>query len=226
MIPKEQLTAWQRWELASFDSKPPTAHATQQSLPTVGELDDLREQGRREGYAAGRDEGYQAGLLEGQRDGQEQGIQAAQAHSQQEQAPLMAQLNQLVLNFDAELAQADKTVASDIVTFATDLAAAMLKTALVIKPELLIPLIQQALTSLPSVQRNGKIYLHPNDAALVRQHLHEDVTQHAWQIIEDSQIAAGGCRIETHSNQIDASLATRWQRLMLAIGQQPEWLDT
>ena len=35
----------------------------------------------------------------------------------------------------------------------------------------------------------------------------------------------GGCRVETANSQIDASLATRWKRVVSSIGQDNSWLE-
>jgi flagellar assembly protein FliH len=34
----------------------------------------------------------------------------------------------------------------------------------------------------------------------------------------------GGCRIETASNQIDATIGTRWDRITAALGKDTDWL--
>jgi flagellar assembly protein FliH len=44
-------------------------------------------------------------------------------------------------------------------------------------------------------------------------------------VVEDGQIARGGCKIDTASNQIDATAASRWHRLTSALGNNNvEWL--
>ena len=40
-----------------------------------------------------------------------------------------------------------------------------------------------------------------------------------------AQIARGGCRIETANGQIDATIATRWQQVLAALGQTSEWME-
>jgi hypothetical protein len=34
----------------------------------------------------------------------------------------------------------------------------------------------------------------------------------------------GGCRVETASNQIDATTSTRWQRIAASLGKDSDWL--
>jgi len=45
-----------------------------------------------------------------------------------------------------------------------------------------------------------------------------------WHLTDDAQLAPGSCRVETANNQIDASLPTRWQRLMASLGKDSDWL--
>ncbi|MEF8709031.1 MAG: FliH/SctL family protein [Candidatus Accumulibacter propinquus] len=44
-----------------------------------------------------------------------------------------------------------------------------------------------------------------------------------WRIIEDST-DAGGCRVELGASEVDATLETRWRRVVEAIGISEEWL--
>ena len=227
-IPKEQMTAWQRWEMADFDTNKPKSNAATTvqgvSLPTVEELEQLREQAHQEGFATGRAEGIEAGRKAGHVLGYDQGLRDGQEAAQTANAASLDRLNQLLIRFDQELTHADKTIANDVLQLACDLAGAMLKTALPIRPELLLPLISQAITTLPAMQGKGRLHLHPLDAMMVRSHLHEDLTH--WQVVEDANVTPGGCHIDTHQGTIDASIETRWGRLMAQLEQDPSWLQT
>ncbi len=227
MIPKEQQTAWQRWEMASFDTRSKTpATKTGEPLPTVAELEDLREQARREGYAAGLEEGRLAGYDAGFTSGREAGEAAGRDQAKLDNEVVVQHITTLMQGFDDALAHADEQIGAEIIRFACDLAATMLKTTLPVKPELILPLISETINTLPVMQRNGKIWLHPDDVALVREHLPDELAQQGWQLMEDPHLLRGGCRIETHSNQADASIQTRWERLMKTLGQNPEWIQS
>ncbi|RLM50092.1 flagellar assembly protein FliH, partial [Halobellus sp. Atlit-31R] len=93
MIPKEQQSAYQRWELTSFGDERPSTQARRAAmapppvasepepietvpnvvLPTAQELEAIREQARAEGYAEGLIEGRAAGHAEGYADGAKAG---------------------------------------------------------------------------------------------------------------------------------------------------------
>ncbi|RJG05959.1 flagellar assembly protein FliH [Noviherbaspirillum cavernae] len=227
VIPKEQLSAYQRWELASFDEPPP---------PTPEEVTARLEQGNRAtrlaAYATGLEEGRAAGIEQGRAEGFEQGRAAGieQGHAEglaQGRAQAEAerqQLQEVAATFGNEIAHASERIAHDVLDLALDLAKAMLKNALNVRPELVIPIVGDAIRYLPSVQQPALLFLHPDDARLVRELMGDELEKAAWRIVDDAHMARGGCRVETSSNQIDATMTTRWQRIAAALGKESDWL--
>jgi len=213
IIPKEQLTAYQRWELASFGEEKRVqqnaAQQQQQQQQTAEELARLREearqQGRAEGYSQGHAEGVQAGRAEASREA--------------------VRIRQVAEAFNSELAHAGEAVADDMLNLALDFAKAMLKTALKVRPEIVLPIVSEAIRYLPTVQQPALLVLNPKDAAVVRSHMGDELEKAGWRVAEDMQVEQGGCRIETASNQIDATMPVRWQRIADALGKQTDWLE-
>lgn len=219
-------SAYQRWEMASFgDERPSTvarraaeqAHQVQQAqqpvepaikLPTVEELAAIREQARAEGY--------QEGLVLGHADGLNQG--------RAEAAEELARLRSIADTFSGALSRADEAIASDVLDLALHLARNMVRTAFEVKPELVIPVVREAIEYLPVLQQPALLILNPADAEVVRAGIGEELDKGGWRVVPDPQIARGGCRIDTASNQIDAQAATRWQRLAQSLGKNVEWL--
>jgi flagellar assembly protein FliH len=214
VIPKEQLSAYQRWEMASFGDERPSvmqqkAATAASAKQTAEQIAQLEEEARKKGYAAGFEQGRVAGLEAGRKDA----------------ARELQQLRQIAGSFGGEVARASETVSDDLLTLALDLSKAMLKTALSVRPELMLPIVSEAIRYLPSLQHPALLVLNPADAALVRQHMADELDKAGWRVTEDVQMARGGCRIETASNQIDASAPVRWQRIAEALGKQSEWLE-
>lgn len=211
VVPKEQQSAYQRWEMASFDDNrrtPSSVNSPAISLPTVDEIVKIREQARLEAYAAGMEEGRVAGLAAGRREALDE----------------KAQLQSIATSFANEVAQADELIANEVLDLALDLAKAMLKTALDVRPELVINIVSEAIHYLPTLHPPARLYLNPNDLLLVKNHMGDELDKAGWQLADDTQIGSGGCRVETANNQIDAALATRWQRLAAALGKESDWL--
>ncbi len=207
VLPKEQQSAYQRWEMASFGDD---RASTRQNQPQVTEADlaAIREQARQEGHAQGLAQGHAAGLDIGRVD------------SAQE----MLHLQQIAQAFGAEIARADEVIADDLLNLGLDLAKAMLKTALDVRPELVLPVVAEAIRYLPSLQQPALLFLHPQDAALARDFIGEELSKAGWRISEDVHLARGGCRVETPTNQIDGSVQSRWSRIAAALGKTDDWL--
>ncbi|MFC3109589.1 flagellar assembly protein FliH [Undibacterium arcticum] len=214
VIPKERQSAYQRWEMASFgdDQRSRSDMATQSAQMLSNEaLAQIREQARQEGYAAGFAEGQAAGHASGLIEGQH------------EIAAEIARLNDIAQNFSAETARADELIAHDMLDLSLDLAKAMLKTALAVRPELVLPIVSEAIRYLPNVQQ-ATLTLNPDDAQLVHKHMGDVLGKADWRVSEDPRLERGGCRIDTASNQIDASATSQWQRLANALGKESDWL--
>jgi flagellar assembly protein FliH len=216
-LPKEQQSAYQRWEMASFGDDRSSAISSERNAPaanaaSVAKLAEqvaaAREQARLEGYAAGMAQGRNAGLDEGR-------AQAAQEK---------IHLQQIAETFGFEVAQANEAIAQDMLDLALDLAKAMLKTALDVRPERVLPIVGEAIRYLPTLQQPALLFLNPADALLVQQQMGEELVKAGWRIVDDVQLERGGCRVETASNQIDATTATRWQRIAAALGKESDWL--
>jgi flagellar assembly protein FliH len=229
VIPKEQQSAYQRWEMASFDRKPaPRAPSPVETpppappvvLPTEEELQAIRQQAFAEAYTMGLDQGREDGYKEGQAQGYADGAAAGQI----EAAAEVEHLRAVAASFADAVAQADETIATDVLELALRLARGMVRTAFNVRPELILSVVQDAIGQLPVLQQPAVLTLHPEDALIVRQGMHDELIKGGWRILEDSTIARGGCKVETGSNQIDAQAQARWQRLTHALGANVDWL--
>jgi len=225
MLPKEKQTAYQRWEMASFEEKkvappPPPSPISVFAEQIAAARDEARKKGHEAGHEEGLAKGIEQGLAQGLEEGRRQGLEEGRAQALQEKL----RLQELTETFSSEIANANETVADNLLDLALDLAKAMLKTELAVKPELIIPIVSEAIHYLPSVQQPALVHLHPDDAVLVRDMMGDELSASGWRIVEEQTIERGGCRIETASNQIDASVASRWQRIATALGKNTEWI--
>jgi len=205
-IPKEQLTAYERWELPSLgsagmeDTGRSASFARQKKstvdivLPTAAQLEEIQRQAH--------DEGYQAGYAEGTQR-------------------IAALLNAM----EQALQQADQEIAQDLLNVSLEVARQMVQQALKTHPEILLNTLREAISSLPHFNQGAHLVLHPDDATMVRASMGEQLSHTGWKIFEDALIARGGARVETAHSQIDATLANRWQRIVSAIGQDSSWIQ-
>jgi flagellar assembly protein FliH len=240
-IPKEFQSAYQRWEMTSFGDERPSTLAQRAAeaekfaaaaaaaravepppqpavpMPTVEEIEGIRASAREEGYA----EGLDAGQAEGHAAGYEEGLALGRAEAAEE----LEHLRQLATTFGDAVTQADEAISNDVLELALHLARGMVRTAFDVKPDLILPVVREAIDYLPNLQQPALLMLHPEDALIVKSGIGLDLDKSGWRIVEDDGIARGGCRVDTASNQIDAQIGARWQRLAHALGKNLDWLE-
>jgi flagellar assembly protein FliH len=196
---------------------PPQQQQLTIQLPTAEELEAIRAAARDEGYA----EGLDAGQAEGHAAGYEEGLSLGRAEAAEE----LEHLRQLATTFGDAVTQADEAISSDVLELALHLARGMVRTAFDVKPDLIIPVVREAIDYLPNLQQPALLMLHPEDALIVRSSIGHELDKNGWRVVEDDGIARGGCRVDTASNQIDAQIGARWQRLTHALGKDLDWLE-
>ncbi len=195
LIPKERLADWARFEMRNFAKTPDPAS------PRGAEHSQARESAE----AEGRQAGFRAGFAEGKSDA--------------------VRFGQLAAALDAALAGFEECHAGHLADLALEIARQMLRGDSRLAREALPGVVREALASLPDGLRHPQLVLHPADVALVRAHLGDTLERGQWAVVEDHRIEPGGCRIETESGDVDATLATRWKRLAAALGRDREWAD-
>ena len=217
-IPKEKLTAYQRWELAAFDEAEQTAakaaetekrqaEATNQPdeppvvLPTAADIERMHNEAHEQGYAAGYAEG----------------VADAQA--------IVAHIGTVLGSLQEAVADLDQHVADQLLATSIEIANQVLRQSLRVKPELLLPIVREAVAALHPNMGHPALLAHPEDAALIRAHMGEHLAHNNWRIIEDTDITRGGCRVELGASEVDATLETRWRRVIEAIGVSQDWLN-
>ncbi len=210
IIPKEQLSAYQRWEMEAFENTQPggVGGAGQVPLPTAEAIELMHQQAHQEGYS----EGLEQGKEQGYREGQEAARQEAQRLND-----LLAQVNDSLQKLDQEMSQ-------QLLDLALGITRQMLRQALIVQPELVLAVVKEAINSFPHANQHPQLVLHPQDAALVRSGLESELAHGHWRVLEDAQIERGGCRLETAHGELDATLERRWQNVLESLGQNGNWL--
>lgn len=205
---------------AAVEVPPPSEEETLAALRSAAHQEAYQagyaeglEAGRAAGDAAGREAGYAAGLETGQTHGRA----AAQLEVEQFQT-LLAGLEQARQAYEAEMAQ-------PILEIALAVARQMLRTTLAAEPERILALIRDALNSLPELQGNLRLELHPDDLALVQAMLVNETVSGQWRLEPNADISRGGCKISSANLDLDLTLASRWQRIVEALGRGEISLD-
>ena len=164
-------------------------------IPTA----DVIEQWRKEAEA----EGYQEGLK----------IAA------KEQLATQQRLKQLINFFEHPLKSLNEEMEQQLTQVAVTLAQNLVRRELKLEPGEVIGLIRDSVQLLPGNARRIRIFLHPEDASLVRNALAIDADneEHSWKLIEDPMITRGGCQIKSESSSINATLENRLSALAASV---------
>lgn len=168
-------------------------------LPTADQLEKLQEDAHREGYAAGYEEGTARVRMEAMR------------------------LYSVIEQLEEALAALDNDVAQDVLRLGVEIARQVVRQAISVKPDVVLSVVKEAIAQLP--HQHTAVYLNPDDASLVRSHIGDQLTHAGHRIFEDTAIARGGCKIEAGGSQIDATVATRWTRIVEALTDNVDWID-
>jgi len=205
IIPKENLTAWQRWELGGFDQNKAAPAAPQKKaaaashLPTAEDVERIHRDAHKQGYDAGYEEGTARARMEALR------------------------LHTLVEQLEAALGEFDQQVAEELLGLSLEVARQVLRQTIAARPTAILDVVREALAQLP--HQHAAVYLHPEDASLVRSYLGDQLAHLGHRILEEPGIARGGLRMEAGGSHLDASVEMRWKRVIEGMGATGEWVE-
>jgi len=226
VIPKAKLSSCQRWKPDTLELSDTPEHKSinnkqtnhsDHEITSSTTTEEVPESLSHEAIENGHKQGYEIGYKQGLQEGRQQGISEIQVESNQ--------LNALLTNLDQHIRSIEQHVAQDLLTLAINLTKKMVTQTLTIHPELILPIVQDAIHHLPCSKQQLRVFLNPEDAKIVRQHINEQQSQKSWEIYEDAQLTVGSCRLETSDGEIDASIETRWRRVLETIGQNNDWIE-
>ena len=167
-------------------------------LPTAEDIENIHEAARKEGYDAGYEEGTARGRME-----------AMQIHS-------------LMESMEKALTSMDQEIAEELLALAIEVSRQIVHKTLSETPSVVIDTVKEAIQQLP--QNHALVHLNPEDAILVREYLGEQLAHVGHRIVEDTRISRGGCIVEASGSQIDATVQTRWRRVLENLGRtETDW---
>ncbi|MNK93272.1 Flagellar assembly protein FliH [compost metagenome] len=217
--------AWQRWQMVSLDPRDALKKALESvHLPAepppppsidVEALHAMREGARKEGYAQGYTQGQTQGYGDGHREGYARGLESARTEA--------ARLQELAGNFRDALGRVDTEIADALVGLALDVARQLVRKTMETDPAALLPAARELLAAEPPLSGSPCLLLNPEDVTLVETHLAGELEAAGWTVRADATVARGGCIASAASGELDASLATRWSRVIKALGRNDPW---
>jgi flagellar assembly protein FliH len=152
--------------------------------------------------------------------GYEEGFAAGQAEINKRVTELNARIARLdsILGLLARpLEMLDDEVEQQLTLLALTVGKQMVRRELKTDPAQVIAVIRESVGRLPAAARDIRVHLHPEDAAVVREHLSAPTSgDRAWNIVEDPALSRGGCVVRTDTSQIDSRLDSRLNAVVSA----------
>lgn len=211
-MPRGSLPPLQRANLADFGLAAEPATKID-SVNSTAHQKAAEEAARHAALAKAREQGFHDGLHAGRQE-----MLEAIAHQQ-------AEFKLLVANLDLFCKDLDTRLSDEVLAMSLELTKLIVRQSVRVNPELILPVLREAIASLPGVGSDTVLFLHPEDAALLRNAQSPDIGGLAqWKIVEDAQLERGGCRIETGTTEVDATCETRWRRVMASLGRDDAWI--
>ncbi|PHV13094.1 flagellar assembly protein FliH [Chitinimonas sp. BJB300] len=194
-----------------------------ETLSEEDELAALRAAARAEGYQAGHAEGLEqgraAGDAIGRENGYQEGMETGQTHGRSAAESDVVQFQALLSGVEIAVASYEEKMAKPILDIALAVARQVLRTAVQVEPDRILLVIREALNSLPDLQGNLKLELHPDDLALVKAMQATEALSGQWRLEPNPEIERGGCLMSSANVDLDLTITTRWQRIVEALGR-------
>ena len=189
--------------------------AMQQSAYDEG-VEQGRQAGHSEGFTSGHAEGVTAGHDEGLAQGLQQGLEQAQAQIDQQVAMLVAVMDK----FADPIAKVDSEVEQQLLLLVNGLTKALIRVEVKTNPQVLLNTLREVVATLPIAERAIKMYLHPEDVALVHASFDEtDLQQRQWSLIAEPSLQRGDLQLECGSSSVDYLIDDRIQHSLTTFNE-------
>ncbi|APV51424.1 hypothetical protein BWI17_18045 [Betaproteobacteria bacterium GR16-43] len=154
-------------------------------------------------------------------EGHAQGLREGQAQVRAE----AAKLTKLLANARASWDRLEGAIAEPVVDLAVEIARQVLRADPKLRREALATVVRESIACLAEDSGTPRIVLHPSDVESLKAHVGEELARGEWIITEDLRMEPGGCRIVTGSGEVDATMSTRWRRVVASLGREAPWMD-
>lgn len=202
-IPKEDVGDVSTWQFQALSGKS-TAGARANGAAAAF----LTERERR-AYDRGRADGTE----EGRRSMQHEKVQASQ------------RIDSALAELRARFADLEANGADTVFDFAVEIARQVIRRDVAMQRDSVLPALREAVAAVIDQQAHPRVHLNPRDLEAIGHELESDGLFKGCRFIPDPAVGPGGCRVETAQCEVDATLQTRWRRVMAALGVEDKALD-
>jgi flagellar assembly protein FliH len=102
---------------------------------------------------------------------------------------------------------------------ATALARQVVRSELIMRPELVATVAAQAVEAVLLSAKHIRVHVNPADLPLVQGGAADALASRGARLLADATVSRGGCRIDSDIGRIDASIEARWSQAAATLGQ-------
>ncbi|WP_027469229.1 flagellar assembly protein FliH [Deefgea rivuli] len=229
VIPREELSEFQRWQFNSLLDTPAAAHS-----PAIPEIEQLNA-GAELAPAVEHVHQEETQLVETeiglpdepampyptaeeieaiQQQAHDEGFQAGLEAGRLAAEAEVLQLQALLASVTDTLQAAESQLAESVLDLGLLVARQMICDELQSQPRQLLAPIREALAVMPTPVHPSRLYLSPDDLELLQSALHIELPSDVWRLLPDPNMASGSCKIETPATQLSYTLASRWENIL------------
>lgn len=220
-IPGEEIGDVEQWSFGAVDTaslllaeQVRLREAEPDPVPNEALQAEL-EVTRQEGYADGFIQGHAQATLEAQRQISDfiatQGEEAAQHFAH------------IFASAQAQLADAEQVMARGVLELSCELARQVLRQELSVQPQVLQPVIREALGLLAVESKSALIRLNPQDLEALDEGLRAEFPGLSLTALADATLSRGGCLVESAGAVVDGTIEKRWMRAISSLGLTLPW---
>lgn len=217
-IPGEEIEGCEQWRFLAIDTAAQLLEAqvrAREEAQSEAQVQALRQDSFQAGYADG--------LVRGR-------IQAANELQQQmtdflaKQAQTSAQqLGAVFSAAQSEVTQSRQVIAQGVLELACELARQVLRQELSVNPNVMLPVIREAVELLGTEHQIAVVRMHPTDLEVLEAPLSTEFAGLSLNLRADPSLEPGGCMVESAGMVVDATLQKRWQRAVATLGLASAW---
>lgn len=122
-----------------------------------------------------------------------------------------------------QLDDAQQTIAQGVLELACELSRQILRQELSINPNVLQPVIREALGLLIGESKGATVRLNPIDLDVLQGALVAEFATLSLTLLPDPIVERGGCLVEAGGTVIDGTLQKRWTRAVANLGLELSW---
>ena len=150
--------------------------------------------------------------------GHEQGVLETVRAAQQVRAGHLERIGAVIANLQAALDELASRGADALLDLSLEVARQVLRRELALRRAAALPAVREAIALIADHTAHPRVHLSPQDYELICAELEADASHRGCRFTADPSVPPGGCRIETPEGEIDATLETRWRRVICALG--------